>query len=497
MRARRVPVLSAIVAVVFLLVGLSHVRVAHADAKAKKDIEQKMKEAMENYDLLEYEEARKILNQALTIAKKAKMESDPVTAKVHLRLGIVYFAGLQDAESAKLSFLNAAEIDKSIALDKAYSTAEMQKLLDEAKAESGGGGGGGGGGGDPVDTGGGGGGAPDVDCASVTGVQHTIVEEAKAGRPVAMQAAVGADVQPAKMVVMYRPRGATDFTEAKMTLSGECVYNGAIPPDALSGDIVHYYIAAYNASGKLIASKGSAGSPNIIEVAGGGGGGGSGFVDDENPLGGGGGGGGGGGSGGGGNDDRGGGGGGGGKPGKKTMFLSLAVGSGGGLVSGKTEQAGNSVKCCFAPQLVHVMPELGYYLSPQTSISLAGRVGFPIGANRDGHATAAIAGLVRVIHSFSPGGGGLHVAGGIGGGILRDTIQLDGVPAGDMDVDIVAMGPLLVNAGAGYAASLGSSLAFVAQFNAIVGVPVVSEIDTSRLNFGVHIDANLGLVIGF
>ena len=109
--------------------------------------------------------------------------------------------------------------------------------------------------------GGDGGGATDpaVDCASVTGVQHTIVEEAKGGRPVAMQAAVGADVQPAKMVVMYRPRGATDFTEAKMTVTGECVYNGAIPADALSGDIVHYYIAAYNASGKLIASKGSAG----------------------------------------------------------------------------------------------------------------------------------------------------------------------------------------------------------------------------------------------
>ena len=235
MRARRVPVLSALIAVVFLLVGLAHARVAHADAKAKKDIEQKMKEAMENYDLLEYEEARKILNQALTIAKKAKMESDPVTAKVHLRLGIVYFAGLQDAESAKLSFLNAAEIDKGIALDKAYSTPEMQKLLEEAKAEAGGGGGDepAGGGDEPA----GGGDEPAIDCASVTGVQHTIVEEAKGSKPVAMSAAVGADVQPAKMVVMYRPKGSTDFTEAKMTLSGECLYQGAIPADALISSI--------------------------------------------------------------------------------------------------------------------------------------------------------------------------------------------------------------------------------------------------------------------
>ncbi len=232
--------------------GLYAVPAAHADAKAKAEIEQKLKAAMENYDLLEYEEARKILNQALTIAKKAKMESDPVTAKVHLRLGIVYFAGLQDAESAKLSFLNAAEIDKSIALDKAYSTPEMQKLLDEAKAEAGGGGEPDGGGGGEPD--GGGGGEPAVDCASVTGVQHTIVEEAKAGKPVAMSAAVGADVQPAKMAVMYRPKGSTDFTEAKMTLSGECLYQGAIPADALNGDVVHYYVDAISLPDALYAA---------------------------------------------------------------------------------------------------------------------------------------------------------------------------------------------------------------------------------------------------
>ena len=87
----------AAVAVAFVaMLGLALGTHARADAKTKKEIQQKIKEAMENYDLLEYEEARKILNQALTVAKKAKMESDPVTAKVHLRLGIVRFvAGIE------------------------------------------------------------------------------------------------------------------------------------------------------------------------------------------------------------------------------------------------------------------------------------------------------------------------------------------------------------------------------------------------------------------
>ena len=493
MRSSRAFVMSAALAVVFLIVGLVSARAAHADAKAKKEIEQKVKEAMENYDLLEYEEARKILNQALTIAKKAKMEADPVTAKVHVRLGIVYFAGLNDAESAKLSFLNAAEIDKGIALEKAYSTPEMQKLLDEAKAEAGGG---------AVEPGPGdvepgpgdsGGGAMVVECGEVTGVQHTIVETAKGGKDLTMQAAVGADVQPAKMSVMYRPRGATDFSEAKMSLDGECVYQGAIPADALKGDLIHYYIAAYNAGGKLLASKGSAGSPNIIEVAGSSGAAGaSNGLDDENPLG----------------DGPVGGGGGRdvvdgpeiGKvvtpSGKKTMFIALAVGSGGGLVSGKTEQERNTVKCCFAPQLLHVMPELGYYLSPSTTISVAGRIGFPIGANIAGHAPMAPAGFLRLRHAFAANGGGLHLAGGIGGGVIRDTIKLEGAPE-NMDVDVVAIGPLLVNAGAGYHFRLGSGLAFVAEFNAIAGIPVVKELGASQVNFGVQLDFNLGIVIGF
>ncbi len=479
--ARRFSFTAALVAASVSIVGAVAGPLAYADAKSKKDIEQKVKEAMENYDLLEYEEARKILNQALTIAKKAKMENDPATAKVHLRLGIVYFAGLQDAESAKLSFLNAVEVDKNVQLDKAYSTPEMAKLLEEAKAEAGGAGGS-----EPVEAGGGG--DAGVDCASVEGLQHNIVDSARSGGELSMQAMVGADVEPAKVVIMFRARGATDFSEAKMTASG-CTYKGAIPRTALSGDLLHYYIAAYNAGGKVIASRGSAGSPNIIEVTGGGG---SRSGDEEDPLGGGGGGGSGG-SGSGSGDV-------GGsvevRNGSRKVFITIAGGSGGGYVTGKTEQELNDVKCCFAPQLVHLSPEIGYFINSTTALSLGGRIGFPIGANRMGHATAAPAGLLRVRKMLAEGGGGLNVSGAIGGGIIRNTIKLDGQPE-DMDTDIVAIGPLLVGASAGYQASLGAGLSLVAELGALAGVPVVKELGSSRLNFGVQFDLNLGIQIGF
>ena len=483
-------------ALVLFVLGVAAPRVAHADAKGKKDIQQKIKEAMENYDLLEYEEARKLLNQALTIAKKSKMENDPVVAQVHLSLGIVYYAGLQDSESAKLSFLSACEIDKKVKLDPAYKTADMDKALVEACADAGGSSGSSGssGGGDDVgsiDVGG------DVDCSSVSGVQHEIIDTAPAGADLKITAQLGGDVDAARVGVMYRPQGGTDFVEAKMTKKGECTYVGAIPASGLKGELVHYYIAAFNGAGKVIAGKGSSGSPNIIEIAGvaSGGGGGAVVGDDEDPLHGGG--------------PRGGGGGGevegigGGVsvgPQKKSkVYINLAVGSGGTFVTGKTEQDLNDVKCCFAPALLHVMPELGFYIGPKTSLGAAFRMGFPIGANIMNHSTAAPAGLLRLRHSLGDGQEGLQVTGSIGAGVMRSTIKLTEAPEG-MDTDIVATGPLLVGAGAAYTTGLGGPVKFVAEVNAIAGVPVVDELGSMppfHLNFGVQFDLNLGLMFGF
>ncbi|HTJ46871.1 MAG TPA: tetratricopeptide repeat protein [Kofleriaceae bacterium] len=492
-----------------LLFGAVAPRTAHADPK--KDIQQKIKEAMENYDLLEYEEARKLLNQALTIAKQKKLENDPVVAQVHLRLAIVYKAGLNDDESAKLSFLSAVQIDPKITIDAAYKTPELQKMLDEAKKEATSGGGGGvdtGGGGGSVDTGGGG---DDVDCKSVTGLQHTIVDTAKGGASLHLDAYLGKDVVPTKVAIMYRSKGATDFTEIKMTKSGDCHYAGEIPGDAMAGDLVHYYVAAFNKNGKVIASKGSSGSPNIVEVsapAGGGGGGGGGGAmpgDDEDPL-----------HGGGhkatpvhtavvddsassssssssdGNVS------GGVVVGGKSpkVFITVAGGTGAGFVTGETEQQGNKVECCFAPDLAHVFGEIGYYVNSTTAIGIGVRVGFPVGANIPDHATAAPAGLLRIHHSFGENGNGLMVVGQAGGGIIRNTIKLTDAPS-DMNMDIAAMGPLIVGAGAGYVAPLGGAVKLDAEVNALAGIPVVTQIGLSKLNFGVEFDFSLGLMVGF
>jgi hypothetical protein len=481
MRAIRTSIVAAFAAALLILLGLVTARPAHADAKAKKEIEQKIREAMENYDLLEYEEARKLLNAALTIAKKAKLGADPVVAQVHLSLGVVYYAGLSDEESARLSFLSAVEIDPKIQIDKAYRTKEMAKLLDEVRAEAKSGGGVK----DRVPDGPSGGRGGGVDCSAISGVKHEIVDTAQSGGDKALTAHVGDDVDAAKVAIMYRAQGAVEFSEAKMTRKDDCSYTGAIPADALRGELVHYYIGAFNESGKMIAGRGSAGSPNIIEISGG-----SRISGDhENPLGGGGGGASGNVSGG----TRVG-------PAKQTkVYVNVAVGTGGAFVTGKTEQQLNDVKCCFAPDLLHVFPELGFYIASKTSLGAAFRMGFPLGANMSGHSTGAPSAMLRVRHSLGEGQDGLQVTGSIGGGVMRSTITLE-MAAPGMDTDIVATGPLLVGAGAAYTTPLGGPIKLVAEANAIAGIPVIDEMGTMpkfKLNFGVHFDLNLGLQIGF
>jgi len=445
-------------------------RTAHADVR--KDVQQKLREAMESYDVFEYEQARSTLNEALAAAKKAKLDKDPVVAQIHVRLGIVLFAGLRDASGARAAFRAATQIDPKVQIDAAYKTDEMQALLNEARGQT-----------DATATAPASPAAPGDACSEVAGVEHTLIDTALAGKAVSVEAMIGEALGAAKVAVMYRAEGAVDFTELRMTKQSGCTYTAEIPGSVAKGALIHYYVAAYNKAGKVLASKGSAGSPNLIEIAGGGG-----ATpppnDGENPL----------------------------APGdrasvsksievgtrKPMMYVSIAAGSGSTYVTGVTEQQGGKVRCCFVPSWLHVFPEVGFFLTRQTALAVAGRIGFPIGVNVDGHARVAPAGLFRLRHAFSDGGDGLQVTVSVGGGVLRSPIGLDENKVPGMDTDVAALGPLLAGAGAGYVAALGGSFKLSAELNALAGVPVVKQIGSSRrLNFGVQFDVNLGIIFGF
>jgi hypothetical protein len=449
-----------------------------AYAGPKQDIQNKIKEAMESYDGMDYDAAKKVLGQAFSIAKKSKLDKDPVVAKAHLSMGIIAFAN-GEPDIAKDSFAAAVKIDPKIQIDPAYKSAEMAKVLEQARSEAGSGGGsssgGSSGGGDTVDMSGG-----EEDCGTVQGVQHKIIDSGKAGAAQKIDAYVGADVEATKIALLYRPEGATEFTEVKLKKEGDCKYTGTIPGSAMKGTLVHYFVGAFNDNGKQIAGKGSEGSPNIIELTAGGGGGGG---DGEDPIGGG---------GGGGGDVVDGGGAG---VKKQKVMILIAGGTGIGYISGQTEGENMVKNAGFGASLLVLQPELGFFVKPQMSIGVALRMGIPVGANVEGHATAAPGGLARVRYALKPSGEGLRFMGQLGIGVTRNTITLDNSMPG-MDTDIVAQGPLLLGGGAGFAKKLSGSVSFVADVSLLLGLHAFSNTLSPAFNSGFGFDFSLGLQLG-
>jgi hypothetical protein len=319
------------------------------------------------------------------------------------------------------------------------------------------------------------------DCSAVKGLEHKVIDSGKVGVGLSIEALVASDVTATKIAAMYRPEGATEFVEVKLKKSGECKYTGTIPASVMKGSLVHYYVAAFNEFGKPVASKGSSGSPNIIELTASVGGAGPG--DNEDPIG----------TGGGGRvedsiaADR--------APAR--LLIAVTGGTGFGYVSGETEGMNTVKNCCLGSSLVVIQPEIGYYINPQLSVGVAGRIGIPVGANVEGHATAAPGGVFRIRYALDASGDGLRFMGQAGIGVLRNTIKLDNSEPG-MDTDIVAQGPLLVGAGIGFAKRLSNNLSFIADLSALAGIQMGTALSglSPKFNNGFGADLSIGLQFG-
>jgi hypothetical protein len=130
-------------------------------------------------------------------------------------------------------------------------------------------------------------------------------------------------------------------------------------------------------------------------------------------------------------------------------------------------------------------------------------MGFAVGANVMGHATAAPAGLLRLRYALDESGSGLQVSGAIGGGIIRHVVKVEEAPAG-MDADTTASGPVLIGGGIGYGKPLSGAMKFVGEVNALAAVPAgIKELGGCpgagcvKPHFGLQFDVNLGVMFSF
>src|SRR6476620_10926489 len=131
LKARRLLVCLTLLPVVALTTS-STARAEAEDSAAVEKVTKLNKKAVDEYQNLNFEEARKLLKSAIDVCAQAGLDNHPVTARTYVHLGIVTFSGFKQRDEAIKHFRKALEIQGDIKLDKILATPEVQEVYDEA-----------------------------------------------------------------------------------------------------------------------------------------------------------------------------------------------------------------------------------------------------------------------------------------------------------------------------------------------------------------------------
>jgi tetratricopeptide (TPR) repeat protein len=479
-------------------------RVRAEDAESVQKVVELNKKALAAYANLDVEEATNLLKQALEICGTAQLEDHLVAARTHVHMGVVLVAGLKQREQGMDEFKKALRIDPSIKVSKGMLNPEVQSAFAEAS----------------MDVSEGGEGQATVAPAAAetkpqpappaqvapparpaapassldSAIVHTPVTDSAAGQPIVVQAQVPASLAAERVVLAYRPDGASDFVTREMdSAEGSDEYRAQIPAEAASGASVAYYLQALDAQGQLLAQNGEAADPHVVNLGAKAANAGiiNGVTANE-PSG---------------EEEEGGEGGEG-----ASYWFALAIGGGGGYHSGTPEAnprndnrvalKSSGLSMAWALQ---ISPEVGYFISDSLLLSLQGRFQIVTGGTQiSGNAVTssknackggvchpasyALAGLAKATWFLGePGKITPFVSMALGAGQIRHAVN-DGSkdlsacpPTGCKDT--VAGGPVFFGPGAGLTMALSDSFLIVASTNALVGVP----------NMMFNFDVNVGL----
>jgi tetratricopeptide repeat protein len=444
------------------------------DSAAVEKVTKLNKKAVDEYQNLNFDEARKLLKNAIDICGQSGLENHPVTARTYVHLGIVTFTGFKQKDEAIKQFRKALEIQADIKLDKILATPEVQEVYDEAVTQQ------------KEATA-----APKKppEVKPGQGIDHEPVTQSPQNSAIAIKASVDPGLGAKKIVLSFSADGADDFAEKEMKEDppGSGSYTAEIPASATQGGVVDYFIEALGDGDAPVSAKGSANKTLKIAMLG----------PNGQPL----------------------------VPairkGKKvekkviepdespSWLLGLNIGSGVGWASGKGEVNGMDVvdPAGFAmSKLLHIAPEVGYYVTPELLLSVQLRLQLISGATEfhsmnpmecgDGvcsPGTYAFAGFGRASYFFGEGDFRTYVAGTAGVGTIRHVAAFErqqncGTPPNlGTCIDTVPSGPVFAGVGAGMAYNLSTTFALLLGTNALVGFP----------RFTFHIDLNVGAAVEF
>lgn len=455
-----------------LLADAAPARAQAENPAALEKITKLNKKAVDEFENLNFDQARKILKDALDACSRSGLDGSQIAARTHVHLGVVLFAGFKQKDDALAEFKKALEIAPEIKLDKLLATPEIQEVFDQAveaqKSDKGG------------KTGG------EATPGSADAITHEPVTRAAQGKPIPINVTLDSSVKAKKVMLSFSADGSEDFGEREMKEASPGNWMAEIPASATEGAKVSYYIEVDGDDDQVVAKKGSAAEPLIVALHGPGGA----------ALG----------------------------PGKKktatpppkakesegpSWYLGLGVGSGFGWTTGTGEVYSKDVvkpAGFAAAQLGQVTPEIGYFLSPNLILSLQLRFQKVSGATSF-YATdtttcgtsmicsapsLAISGFARAHFLFDFGELHPFVSAALGGGSIRHVTSFPSMPncGSDMKttcVDTLDAGPIFVGGGGGLLYNLSDAFALTAESNLVLGFT----------NFTLNIDINVGVAFEF
>ncbi len=455
-------------------------------------ITQMNKDAVTALQAQKFEDARKILKQALDLADSTGLQQHPITARTHIHMGIVIISGFKQRDLGIKQFKKALEIQSTINLTKALVTPELTDAFNEAKS-----------------------GAPASPPAATpppsaeppevspepaappaatpppeqneepSGIVHQPITDGKKGSAISVTVGIQADLKFDKMVLAYRPEGATEFLGREMKEVAEGRYGAEIPTTATLGATVAYYVEADDADGNAVATKGTVDNPLVINLGGAKApvhkaeGEGEEEEDDEPDH---------------------------------QYFAAFLLGSGFGWATGNGDT--NHDVSVGAPgiapaSLLQIAPEVGYWLTSSLMLSLQLRYQIITGTvdpyfNGVDYKTAhyAFAAFAKATWKLGDDEGSFHPFFSLmgGGGYIRHVVTLHpsnpptypanwqcGSTGTQACVDTIQGGPILVGPGGGIFYDLTDSLSLVGQANAVLGF----------WDFTFNLDINVGIAYGF
>ena len=439
---------------------------ADADQAAIDKVTKLNKKAVDEYENLNFDEARKILKDALDACARAGLDSHPVAARTHVHLGVVLFAGFKQKDQALQEFKKALEIQPDITLDKLLATPEIQEVFDQAGSGS--------------KSGGSGGETPSAPAADA--ITHEPITRSTQGKPIPINMTLDSSVKATKVVLSFSADGSEDFGKREMHEDSPGNWMGEIPASATEGAKVAYYIEVKGDDDQVLASKGSASDPLTVTMVGPGGARLVKKAPAPPPA-----------------EEK--------ESGAPSWFAALGIGSGFGWTTGAGEGNGYPVSPAgFAwSRLGQVSPEIGYFISPQLVLSLqlrlqlvTGGTTTPAGTGTCGSSAdcaakgIALAGFARARWLFDAGD--LHpFAGGLlGGGDIRHVASFASKPfcgasGHDTCVDSVASGPIFVGGSGGMLYNVSPAVALLAETNLVFGFT----------HFTFNVDIDVGVAVEF